>query len=103
MKEIRQRVRVREDGRLEITDPALVAGTEADVVVRVPEGDGAAGGAPPHPETRMLTLEELDALPPLPLDQILGAAPSGRGADEVDRDLRALRDEWERPWWDREE
>ena len=67
------------------------------VLLPEPSGDGAA--APPQaPPDRLpgLSFEELEALPPLPLDQILGSAPSGRTAEEIDRDLRALRDEWDR-------
>ena len=98
MKEIRRSVTVREDGRIEITDPALEAGGVVEVVVTVPEGDGAA--APPEPPAvrRALTFKEMEALPPLPFDQVVGSAPSGRTAEEVDRDLRALRDEWDEPF-----
>ena len=99
MRAIRQRVRVLPGGRIEITDPALQPGTEAEVVVLLPGPTGDGATAPPEvatSERRMLTFEELEALPPLPLDRILGAAPSGRTAEEVDRDLRALRDEWDR-------
>ena len=97
MKTFRQRVTVREDGRIEITDPALEAGEVVEVVVTVPKGDGAT--APPEPPavSRALSFEEMEALPPLPFDQIVGSAPSGRTAEEVDRDLRALRDEWDEP------
>lgn len=98
MKEIRQRVRVREDGRIEITDPSLRAGVE--VVVSVTAGDGAPAAAQPAEAGGggILTFEELEALPPLPLDQAFGIAPSGRTAEEIDRDLRALRDEWDDPF-----
>lgn len=111
MKEIRQRVRVREDGRIEISDPSLVAGAEADVVVRLPDaaGDGFVsepappGAAPPAWHDVPLVDEHGRPvfLPPVPdgtmtLDQIFGLAPSGRTAEEVDRELRTLRDEWDR-------
>jgi hypothetical protein len=98
---IRKRVRVQPGGRIEFTDPRLREGVEVTVSVSVFE----AGGAPTAPhdpddgwDAGMLTYEELEALPPLPLDQILGSAPSGRTAEEVDRDLRALRDEWDEPF-----
>ena len=98
MKEIRRRVTVQEGGRVEVTDPSLVAGGVVEIVVTVPEGDGAA--APPEPPAvrRALSFEEMEALPPLPFDQVVGSAPSGRTAEEVDRDLRALRDEWDEPY-----
>ena len=100
MRAIRQTVRVLPGGRIEITDSALVAGVEADVVVLLPEpaGDGAAATPepPPAPESRVgMTFEEMEALPPLPLDQIVGSAPSGRTVEEIDRYLRELRDEWD--------
>ena len=98
MKTIRQRVTVQDDGHIKIADPALRAGGVVEVVVTVPEGDGAT--APPEPPAvrRALSFEEMEALPPLPFDQIVGSAPSGRTAEEVDRDLRALRDEWDEPF-----
>ena len=100
MRAIRQAVRVLPGGRIEITDSALVAGVEADVVVLLPEpaGDGAAATPepPPAPESRVgMTFEEMEALPPLPLDQVVGSAPSGRTVEEIDRYLRELRDEWD--------
>ena len=78
MRAIRQTVRVLPGGRIEITDAALVAGVEADVVVIVPEPSG--DGAPPD-------------LPPLA--EMIGAA-SGLFASpqDVDAYVRALRDEW---------
>ena len=111
MPTVRQRVRVLAGGRVEITDPSLQEGAEVEVSVSVPEpsGDGAPAEAevPADPDEGwddgMLTFEELEALPPLPLDQILGAHPSGRTADEIDRDLRALRDEWDEPFARREQ
>lgn len=96
---IRKRVRVQPGGRIELADPRLREGTEVTVSV------SEAGGAPAAPhdpddgwDAGMLTYEDLEARPPLPLDQILGSAPSGRTAEEVDRDLRALRDEWDEPF-----
>ena len=117
MPTVRQRVRVLAGGRVEITDPSLQEGAEVEVSVSVPEpsGDGAppdpvpADPAPPMPEAGASPAEvaawiaALDALPPLPFDQVVGAAPSGRTADEVDRDLRALRDEWDEPFARREQ
>ena len=78
MKAIRQRVRVLPGGRIEIRDPSLEAGTDADVVVFVPESFG--DGGPPE-------------LPPL--SEMIGAA-SGLFAspEDVDAYVRALRDEW---------
>ena len=101
MRAIRQTVRVLPGGRIEITDSALVAGVEADVVVLLPEpaGDGAAATPepPPAPESRVgMTFEEMEALPPLPLDQLAGSVSGPkRSVEEIDRDLRELRDEWD--------
>lgn len=107
MPTIRQRVRVLPGGRVEITDPSLREGAEVEVVVSEPSGDGAPAAVPPAPSRdeawdAQRWLAEMDALPPLPFDQIVGSAPSGRTADEVDRDLRALRDEWDEPFARRE-
>ena len=106
MKEIRRSVTVQPGGRVEITDPSLEAGGVVEVVVTVPEGSGDGAPTPPDPDegwdAGMLTFEELEALPPLPFDQIVGSAPSGRTAEEIDRDLRALRDEWDEPYARRE-
>ena len=99
MRAIRQTVRVLPGGRIEITDAALEAGVEADVVVIVPEptGDGAAAAPepPPLPPLRSgMTFEEMEALPPLPLDQLAGSVSGPkRTVEEIDRDLRELRDE----------
>ena len=79
MKAIRQRVTVQPGGRIEITDPALVAGTEADVVLIVPEASG--DGAP-------------STLPPL-TDMIGAAKGLFETPEEVDAYIRALRDEWD--------
>lgn len=78
----------------------LTAGTE--LVLYVHEGgDGAptlelraVEAARDQPQGR-LSISYLDALPPLPLNEIVGSAPSGRTAEEVDRELRQLRDEWD--------
>lgn len=111
MTTIRQRVRVLPGGRIEITDPALVAGTEAEVVVRLPEPSGDGAGPAPEPlspDTRPGGLPLVDEngkpvfLPPveprpgMTLVDIIGLAPSGRTAEEIDRELRELRDEWDR-------
>ena len=110
MPTVRQRARVLAGGRVEITDPSLPEGAEVEVSVSVPEPSG--DGAPPDPDLPALDdpswnaarwLAEMDALPPLPIDQLLGSAPSGRTADEIDRDLRALRDEWDEPFARREQ
>ena len=96
MRAIRQRVRVLPGGRIEITDPALEAGVEADVVVLLPEPTGDGAGAPPPvpPLHSGMTFEEMEALPPLPLDQLAGAVSGPkRTMEEIDRDLRELRDE----------
>lgn len=98
MRAIRHRVRVLEDGRLEVSDPALEAGLEAEVVVLLPEptGDGAttpaplenwtppdddlSATAPSNPDRRRFTLVDL-----------IGLAPSGRTAEEIDREIRDFR------------
>lgn len=99
VKALRTTARVGPGGHVEVTDPALPEGASVEVVVLLPEvtGDGASAPEPPGPPPvgRALTFEEMEALPPLPLDQIVGSAPSGRTVEEIDRDLRALRDEWD--------
>lgn len=115
MKTIRQHVRILTGGRIEITDPALREGDEAEVVVTVPEpsGDGASAvpdAPPPNPRPGGLPLVDEDGrpvfLPPvtprpgMTLVDIIGLAPSGRTAEEVDRELRELRDEWDRGEFD---
>ena len=107
MKAIRQRVAVR-DGRLELSDPALRDVTEAEVVVLLPDahGDGAPPGPPPTAEPggglplvdaegRPVFLPERPDRTGYTLTDMIGAAPSGRAAEEVDRELRELRDEWD--------
>ena len=107
MRAIRQRVRVLPGGRIEITDPALKEGTEAEVVVLLPEpsGDGATvpPGAPDAEGPRPGGLPLVDEggrpvfLPPRPpqkefsLVDLIGLAPSGRTAEEVDREIRDFR------------
>lgn len=80
MKAILQRVPVA-DGRLELSDPALDGVTEAEVVVLLPErsGDGEVG-TPPASDSPLLTA-----------DEILSGPPSGRTAEEVDREIRDFR------------
>lgn len=107
------RTRVLPGGRIEITDPALREGAEVVVVVSSPSGDGASS----HVATPEAVAPEAQAVPParrMPLDEdglpipavrdpdraytlvdMIGAAPSGRTAEEVDRDLRDLRSEWD--------
>ncbi len=96
---LRKRVRIQPGGRVELQDDALPEGTDADIIILLPEpaGDGAPPEEAPVPPSLddLPTAAELDALPPLPLDQIFGIAPSGRTVEEIDRDLRALRDEWD--------
>lgn len=95
---VRKTVRIGPGGRIELQDAALPEGKDVEVIVLLsePAGDGAPGAPPPSSsERRMLSAQELEALPPLPFSEIVGSAPSGRTAEEVDRDLRALRDEWE--------
>lgn len=74
---IRKRVRVGAGGVIELRDPALTEGADAEVIV-------------------LLSAATDDALPPLSLADIVGIAPSGRTAEEIDAELRALRDEWDR-------
>ncbi|MEM1042771.1 MAG: hypothetical protein AAGI91_09090 [Bacteroidota bacterium] len=106
-KALRKRVRVQPGGRIELQDDALPAGTDAEVIILLPEPSG--DGAPPDETATPSSLDdlptaaELEPLPPLPLDQAFGIAPSGRTADEIDRDLRALRDEWDEPFARREQ
>ena len=80
MKAIRQRVRVLPGGRIEITDPALQAGIEAEVVVLFPEPAGDGATAPPQSPRKAFTLVDL-----------IGLAPSGRTAEEIDREIRDFR------------
>ena len=95
MPTIRQRVTVQEGGRIEITDPALKEGAEAEVVVIVPEPSG--DGAPPGREAPKPAVERADALPPPPpLTEMIGAAKGlFETPEEVDAYIRALRDEWD--------
>ena len=80
MQAIKARVRVGAGGAIELRDPALPEGAEAEVIVLV--------GPTPEAEP---TDEELP-----PLARIVG---SGRGGfssvEEIDRHLRDLRDEWD--------
>ena len=105
---IRKRVRVQRGGRVEIQDDALPEGAEAEVIVLLQEakGDGADTAADaPTPDTSAerlpLDAEGLPVLAPTPerlaytLADMIGACPTGRTAEEVDRELRALRDEWD--------
>ena len=62
-------------------------------------GDGAATNETTTPPSLddLPTAVELDARPPLPLDQLAGSVSRPqRTVDEIDPDLRALRDEWDR-------
>ena len=106
MKTLRQRVTVQPGGRIEITDPALVAGTEADVVVLLPEpsGDGATvptdtpdadtrpGGLPlVGDDGRPVFLPPAEIRPGRSLVDLIGLAPSDRTAQEIDREIRDFR------------
>lgn len=109
MPTIRRRVRVLPGGRIEITDPALRGVAEADVVVLVPEtaGDGAdlvpdvPAPAPDSPRPGGLPLVDDQGkpvfLPPFvprkgyTLLDLIGLAPSGRTAEEIDREIRDFR------------
>lgn len=107
---IRRTVRVLPGGRIEITDPALEPGVEAEVVVLLPEpaGDGAGAAPDAHatdaPPARLKVGPDDLAVPAprdpnrrvLSLVDIIGLAPSNRTAEEIDRELRELRDEWDR-------
>lgn len=98
---LRKHVRVLPGGRIEVQDPALPEGADAEVIVLIsePAGDGAlaAPDDTKHPSLDDLpTAAELDALPPLPLSEIVGSAPGlFKTPEEVDAYIRALRDEWD--------
>ena len=78
---IKKRVRVGAGGTIALSDPALVEGAEAEVIVLVGEAAGA---------------EASDRLPPLPLDEIIGSGSGGfESVEEIDRYIRDLRDEWD--------
>ena len=114
------RTRVLPGGRIEITDPALREGAEVVVVVSSPAGDGASGEAPETvapPEARAVNSVPPEAwpeagpggvplvdgqgrpvfLPPVALRpgrslvDLIGLAPSGRTAEEIDREVRDFR------------
>ena len=96
---------VDKSGRVLIPRPlrdrlGLTPGTE--LILHVLEGgDGApaleirAVANARDESQRGFSVSGLDALPPLPLNELVGSAPSGRTAEEVDRELRQLRDEWD--------
>ncbi len=97
---LRKLVRVQPGGRIELQDDALPEGTDAEVIILLPEtaGDGAPPDTPPAPPSLddLPAAAELDEPPPLPLTEIIG---SGKGLfetpEEVDAYIRALRDEWD--------
>lgn len=105
MRAIRQTVRVLPGGRIEITDAALVAGVEAEVVVLLPEPSG--DGSDTHPEAprsdATWPLLDIDAdglaipaprdpnRPRVDLVDLIGFRPSGRTAEEIDREIRDFR------------
>ena len=94
-------MRVQRGGRVEIQDDAFPEGAEAEVIVLLLNamGDGAATNETTTPPSLddLPTAVELDARPPLPLDQLAGSVSRPqRTVDEIDPDLRALRDEWDR-------
>lgn len=96
----RHRGRVLAGGRIEITDPGLREGAEAEVVVSladpVPTGDSPDT---PRPGGLPLVNEQGKPvfLPPVSLRRgrslvdLIGLAPSGRTAEEVDREIRDFR------------
>ena len=99
-KALRKRVRVQPGGRIELQDDALPAGTDAEVIVLLPEtsGDGAPPDESPTPPSLddLPTDAELDEPPRLPLTSMIGAAKGlFKTPEEVDAYIRALRDEWD--------
>ena len=83
------RTRVLAGGRIEITDPALREGAEVVVVVGADGGDGATGTAP----EAAVSSAAGDAARPRTLVDLIGLAPSGRSAEEIDREIRDFRGE----------
>lgn len=76
---IKKRVRIGAGGKVEIQDPALIEGAEAEVIVLLSE---VAEAAP---------AEELP-----PLESMIGAARGlFNSPEEIDRYIRDLRDEWD--------
>ena len=105
---LRKRVRIQRGGRVEIQDDSLPEGAEAEVIVLLHQATGggtdAAAVAPTSDKSGKrlpLDAEGLPVLAPVPersaytLADMIGACPTGRTAEEVDRELRALRDEWD--------
>ncbi len=103
---IRKRVRVQPGGRVEIQDDALPEGADVEILLFLPEttGDGAPASSPETPTDRSPMPLDEDGLPilaPVPersgytLADMIGACPTGRTAEEIDRELRELRDEWD--------
>lgn len=79
MQAVKARVRVGAGGAIELRDPALPEGAEAEVIVLVDPTSEAATG------------KEL-----LPLASMFGAARGTfRTPEEVDAYIRELRDEWD--------
>ena len=76
---IKQRVRIGAGGTIKVYDPALIEGTEVEVIVLVHE-------TAPHPASEDL----------LSLASMFGAAKGVfQTPEEVDQHLRDLRDEWD--------
>ncbi len=97
---LRKRVRIQPGGRIELQDDALPAGTDAEIIILLPEVSG--DGAPPDASPALPSLDdfptaaELESLPPLPLSEIVGSAPGlFKTPEEIDAYIRALRDEWD--------
>lgn len=88
---IRKRVRVGAGGVVEVRDPQLQEGSEAEVIVLLDEVL-----RPEAPETIAKAPSSQDEPAPLPLTEIIG---SGKGLfatpEEVDQYIRDLRDEWD--------
>lgn len=105
---LRKRVRVQPGGRIELQDDALPVGTDADVIILLlePAGDGALSPSPkPLPmaepgglplvdeEGRPVFLPERPRREGFTLVDLIGLAPSGRTAEEIDREIRDFRGE----------
>ncbi len=105
---LRKRARVQPGGRVEIQDDALPEGADADIILLLPEPAG--GGAPtpsPKPppmaepgglplvdeEGRPVFLPERPRREGFTLVDLIGLAPSGRTAEEIDREIRDFRGE----------
>ena len=86
-------------------DPSLEAGGVVEVVVQVPEGDGASAALPTVPDDaprpgglplvdddgRPVFLPPVEPRPGRTLLDLIGLAPSSRTAEEIDREIRDFR------------